>query len=288
MQLWRINIDNYGDDAVKGAGQKGYFGFVSPARGGRHKGDYSDPSPGPFSPHPADTTTRTVQLDRALVPAPDDAPLRLPLDPLLLLPHRPLGRPSLPLCPNSDHPRPFPLSAPTLPPQTRHDLDPRPDRSRVRTRPPRRHEARPTGRATGRGGKEEEELDRRSERGRARDRGKGRRHLERCRQSRRDARHRRLDQLVRGARVLCSITGTRELNRPIPLSPGSQVLSDRYAPFSRQGRPHRQPTTSRHARLQVPFLPSFTFQSDKADTRPVHRVQYHSGKPTAASSPTRP
>ena len=30
MQLWRINIENYGDEAVKGAGQKGYFGFVSP------------------------------------------------------------------------------------------------------------------------------------------------------------------------------------------------------------------------------------------------------------------
>ncbi|KWU43433.1 PHP domain-like protein [Rhodotorula sp. JG-1b] len=27
MQLWRINIENYGDEAVKGAGQKGYFGF---------------------------------------------------------------------------------------------------------------------------------------------------------------------------------------------------------------------------------------------------------------------
>ncbi|GAA5863168.1 hypothetical protein JCM3774_001443, partial [Rhodotorula dairenensis] len=27
MQMWRINVENYGDDAVKGAGQKGYFGF---------------------------------------------------------------------------------------------------------------------------------------------------------------------------------------------------------------------------------------------------------------------
>lgn len=31
MQMWRINVENYGDDAVKGAGQKGYFGFVRPA-----------------------------------------------------------------------------------------------------------------------------------------------------------------------------------------------------------------------------------------------------------------
>ncbi|GAA5984584.1 hypothetical protein JCM10908_003411 [Rhodotorula pacifica] len=27
MQMWRINIESYGDEAVKGAGQKGYFGF---------------------------------------------------------------------------------------------------------------------------------------------------------------------------------------------------------------------------------------------------------------------
>lgn len=28
MQLWRINVESYGDDAVKGAGGKGWYGFV--------------------------------------------------------------------------------------------------------------------------------------------------------------------------------------------------------------------------------------------------------------------
>lgn len=31
MQLWRINVEQFGDDAVKGAGQKGWYGFVSRA-----------------------------------------------------------------------------------------------------------------------------------------------------------------------------------------------------------------------------------------------------------------
>ncbi|GAA5937206.1 hypothetical protein JCM1841_002326 [Sporobolomyces salmonicolor] len=29
LQLWRINIEGYGDEAVKGAGQKGWFGFAN-------------------------------------------------------------------------------------------------------------------------------------------------------------------------------------------------------------------------------------------------------------------
>ncbi|BGO95012.1 hypothetical protein NBRC10512_006524 [Rhodotorula toruloides] len=29
MQMWRINVENYGDEAVKGAGQKGWYGFAN-------------------------------------------------------------------------------------------------------------------------------------------------------------------------------------------------------------------------------------------------------------------
>jgi len=28
LQLWRVTVEPYGDDAVKGAGQKGWYGFV--------------------------------------------------------------------------------------------------------------------------------------------------------------------------------------------------------------------------------------------------------------------
>ncbi|GAA5825055.1 hypothetical protein JCM3770_004515 [Rhodotorula araucariae] len=33
MQLWRITVDQYGDDAVKGAGQKGWYGFANSTAG---------------------------------------------------------------------------------------------------------------------------------------------------------------------------------------------------------------------------------------------------------------
>ncbi|BGP43076.1 RNA-binding RNA processing protein rpp1 [Rhodotorula kratochvilovae] len=33
MQLWRITVDQYGDEAVKGAGQKGWYGFANSTAG---------------------------------------------------------------------------------------------------------------------------------------------------------------------------------------------------------------------------------------------------------------
>lgn len=204
-------------------------------------------------------TRHTVKLDGTPLPGADDFALGFACQPVVLLAHRPLGRAAIAVRADPDYPRPVAVAAVTVPAQARHDLDPGPDRGRLRTCPPRRDPARPPGRATGRRRQAQEELDRGCQGGRQSDRGQGRGHLEWRRQGRRDARDRRLDQPVR--RRLRSPAGVRAerkhghsditLSFSLSLSPLAQVLVDRHAAFCSQGRVDRQPTTSRHARLYV-------------------------------------
>lgn len=187
LQLWRITVENYSDEAVKGAGQKGWYGFVSRK--------FS-----PFFPLPPLRTSASPPCAGELYGSPvstiNDAALRRADDPVFVLARRALALAAFGALADLDHARPVPLASTRVPPQAWHDLDPRALGRLFRDCLARHRATRRRGRTARRERQTKEELDLGCARDREGDRRQRRRRRERSEKCDRDESGPRPDQPV--------------------------------------------------------------------------------------------
>lgn len=132
LQLWKIHVTDYGDEAVKNASQKGFYGFVSASQRFFESSAIADTW----------RTRRTEQLDGISIPSFGLDYISHSNNAYHILSCRLVLITSVPLLSDADHSRPISLTTITISSQTRTRAYFTTSRCRIRDRVPRHHKAR--------------------------------------------------------------------------------------------------------------------------------------------------